>query len=72
MDKAALLGAYVLMLGGYVSLAFSAFVLFTYLCSHFVCILATPEPGWEWECAKQSTQETLTHYLEITGLNYEL
>jgi hypothetical protein len=69
MEKAALFGAYVLMLGGYASLLFSVWVLMTYFVSHFYCILNTPDPGFEWECARQATQETLTYYWEKIGLN---
>ena len=62
IEKAALLGAYALLLGAYASLFFSVWVLMIYVCSHFTCMLANPEPGLDWECAEQSTKETLTYY----------
>ncbi len=64
MYRAALVGAFLLEAAGYIVLLFSVFVLMTYIMSHFVCILSTPEPGFEWECARISAQETLMSYFE--------
>lgn len=40
------------------------FVAVAYLNSHFHCILETDRKGFEWECANESTLDTLKGYIQ--------
>ena len=63
MYNAALFGARVLEWSGYILCFTCLLILIVYGNSHFHCILMTPEPGFEWECAKVTTEEVLTTYV---------
>jgi hypothetical protein len=68
-DTAGIIGARILEYAGYITLLVGMFILGVYFIAMFHCILNTPEPGWEWECAGDTTAETFNAYLRALPWN---